>query len=169
MLRVLRALLAVALTLAVAACSRDAQPPVVLDGSPRVPDDEGVATALSHDEITLDDERTYRVSPALRSFSALTLEIEPMLLREGQYVQIGVRQGEMVWMGGVSAVTRDMSPPSAFFTGLLDRVDDGRLVFANGTVFRLKRDVQVPDDAGHVAVQIDVEAHQVVRVTRQAR
>jgi hypothetical protein len=141
---------------------------VELDGSARIPDDEGVATTLTHEKITLDGERTYPVNRGLRSFSALTLEIEPMLTREGQYVQIGIRDGEMVWMGGVSAVTRDMKPPSAFFTGLLDRVEDRRLIFATGAVFQLQKGVEPPEDAGHVAIQINVRTHEVVGITRQA-
>jgi hypothetical protein len=116
----------------------------------------------------LDGERSYGVSPALRSFSALTLDIEPMLSREGQYVQVGVEDDEVVWMGGVAAVVNAVDPPSAFFTGTIETIEDRRVVFTNGTVFTLAERVRPDVRRGGAAVQIDVARHRVIAVRAQA-
>jgi hypothetical protein len=131
--------LAVALfvvVLVAAACSSGDEA-VRLDGSPRYPDDEGVVTAISFDRITLDGRRTYDVSPGLRAFSTVTRQLEPMLRRKGQYVQIGLDDRTMVWMAGIAAVVRT-EPPAVYYVGRMVSVDEERrAVFADGTVLRL--------------------------------
>jgi hypothetical protein len=167
-----------------AACQRDRADDVVveLDGSPRVPDDEGVATELTKERITLDGERTYRVSPRLVSFSTYTGAVEPMLGRRGQYVHIGLdRDGDdevMVWMAGIAHVVHGAgvggpppgpgSKPAVYYTGDLVDVEehDGgrRGVFRDGTVIALAAGVEVPEPPAGVSVEIDPVRHAAIAV-----
>lgn len=139
----------------------------VRDGTPRYPDDEGVATELTTASITLDGERTYAVSDRLAAFNTYTLELEPMLGREGQYVQIGLDGDTMVWMAGIGAVV-DLDPPSAFYVGELEEVIDGddgrRAVFVDGTVLRLSPEVDVPESDGPLQARIEVARHEVIEL-----
>lgn len=161
--------LALGLLFGGAACSKpDSDAPVVvLDGSPRMPDDEGVATSLSTEEITLDGERTYPVSRALVSFSTYTGAVEPMLTREGQYVQIGLREQngrqEMVWMAGIASVI-DLDPPAVYYTGVLLRRSGDDLIFRDGTVIEAAEDVELPELPARVTVRIAPQDHVAVDV-----
>ena len=136
-----------------------------LDGSARYPDDQGIATELAFDSITLDGERTYDVSDRLAAFSTATATLEPMLRRRGQYVQIGLDGDTMVWMAGVAAVVRLPQGERVFYNGTLREVDDdGRLVFVDGTVWEVAKGVDrtaVEPDA-RLQLEIDPSKHQVV-------
>jgi hypothetical protein len=159
------------------ACSRGGgdEPVVHLDGSARVPDDEGVATSLSFTSITLDGKRTYPVSKRLISFSTYTGAIEPMVTRRGQYVQIGLDEEDgkkkMVWMAGIAQVL-ETAQPSVYYTGIYTRSlpagdgGAGRAVFRDGTVVQLAPGVTVPKPGTGVIVRIDPSSHQAVEVTR---
>src|SRR5207248_2903548 len=70
--------------IALTACSASESALVRLDGSPRVPDDEGTATTLTRDKIVLDGRRTYAVDRRFVSFSTYTGALEPMVSRLGQ-------------------------------------------------------------------------------------
>ena len=169
----LAVVLAIAVASLTAGCNRgDGEPVVRLDGSARVPDDEGVATSLSHSSITLDGERTYPVSERLISFSTYTGAIEPMITRKGQYVQIGLDEEDgkkvMVWMAGIAQVL-NTKEPAVYYTGIYMRREGGRAVFRDGTVIQLSPDVTVPEKAGTgVIVRIDPASHRAVEVTRGA-
>lgn len=156
--------LALAAVLALSGCSGGGEPRDILDGKPRVPDDEGVATSLSFDKIVLDGERTYSVSPDLIAFSTYTLELEPMLRRRGQYVQIGLDGDTMVWMAGVGAVLPVDGSLRAYYTGVLERIAGGRAQFRDGTVLAVDGDVETPELPRLVQIEIDVEKHAVVAV-----
>ena len=148
----------------------DDEPVVRLDGSARVPDDEGVATSLSHASITLDGRRTYPVSRRLISFSTYTGAIEPMINRKGQYVQIGLDEEDgkkvMVWMAGIAQVLQT-AEPAVYYTGIYTRrADGGRAVFRDGTVIQLSPGVTVPKAGTGVIVRIDPATHKAVEVTR---
>lgn len=124
---------------AVSACGGDDERSFALDGSPRHPDDQGVASSVSLQEITLDGERTYPLSRSLRSFSTYTLKLEPVLGREGHYVQVGLDDGEVVWLAGIAAVVKPDSgegEPSVYYTGTLVERDGQLLIFEDGTVLR---------------------------------
>lgn len=140
---------------------------IELDGSPRFPDDEGVATDLSHDSITLDGKRTYDVSDRLRSFSTYTLKIEPMLNRKGQYVQVGLDGKSMVWMAGIAGVVDTATGASVFYVGDLEKIDDGRAIFADGTVLRLASGVKAAP--GRVQARLDPARREVVELTPVGR
>ncbi|HUP87545.1 MAG TPA: hypothetical protein VM143_17970 [Acidimicrobiales bacterium] len=147
-------------------CSSRAREPVVrLDGSPRFPTDEGVATALDRNGITLDGKRTYRVSDQLRSFSTYTRELEPMITRRGQYVQVGVVDDEMVWMSGVARIIEVDDQPAVFYTGRFRETERGRFVFADGTTFAVGKGVDPPTTASMVTVRLDPRVHRIVEIT----
>ena len=138
---------------------------VKLDGSARYPDDQGVATELTHRKITLDGKRSYDVSEGLRSFSTATATLEPMLNRKGQYVQIGLRGDTMVWMAGVGALVPLADGPRVIYAGTLREIDgDGRLVFRDGTVWELAEGVAPPQPGKTAQLEIDPTRHVVVRV-----
>lgn len=159
----MRRLAAAALVAVLAACG-GSRPPVTLDGSPRFPDDEGVATTVELERITLDGKRTYAVSRDLRSFSTYDMKLEPMLNRRGQYVHVGLEDRRVVWMAGIAAVVPG-DPPRVFYSGRLKAVDDGRAIFADGTVLTLQPGVVSPVSDGFVQVEIDARAHRVRRIT----
>ncbi len=137
-------------------------PPLVLDGSPRVPDVEGVVEEISFERITLDGGRSYGVSKELRSFSTYDLAAVPMLHRRGQYVQLGLDGGKVAWMAGIGVVVRAPgAAPVVFYNGYLLRVDGDRAIFRDGTVLRLGRGVESPLPSGQLRAEIDPEAHAV--------
>lgn len=151
--------------LALVACSGGGDgDELVLDGSPRTPDAEGVVEKISFEKITLDGNRTYPVGEDLASFSTYDLVATPMLHRKGQYVQLGLDGDEAVWMAGIGVVVRVSGrPPVVFYNGHLLRTEDGRAIFRDGTVLRLGRGVRPPVRTGAVRAEIDPARH-VVRV-----
>jgi hypothetical protein len=139
----------------------------ILDGRPRFPDDEGVVTEISTASITLDGSRTYQVSDRLAAFSTYTRQLEPMLGRDGQYVQIGVDGDTMIWMAGIGSVVA-LDPPSAFYIGALDEIverdGDRHAVFVDGTALRLAQGVDADEGTGRLQARIDVSRHEVVEL-----
>lgn len=154
-----------------AACGRgeETTAPVVLDGSPRTADDEGVITALDVPgrTLTLDGERSYQVSEQLRSFSALNLSIQPLADAKGAYVQVGLDGRTVVWLGRIAQVV-PTKPPRVYYVGRFGRVEDSedgrRVVFGEGTVLALADGVEPPAGAEGEVLQaeIDPAAHRVV-------
>ena len=159
-----RDVLAGLFVLALGACSGKSSPPVSLDGSPRVPDDEGVVTAVDLTSVTLDDSRTYKIDHDLVSFSSIDLSTVPLLYTEKQYVQVGLKGKAVRWIGAVARpLTTD--PPSVVFEGKVKRVDGRRLVFANGTVFAVGDGVATKGLAGdRVQVGVRPDRHVVTEV-----
>lgn len=147
-----------------AACGGDGDKGFALDGSPRVPDDEGVVTAVDLDAITLDGDRRYEIADDLVSFSSIDLDVVPLLFTEHQYVQVGLDGSTVEWIG---AIARPLTsePPSVAFTGTVTGVDDGALVFRNGTVLDLGAHVDAANlDGKDVQVSLDPSAHAVTDV-----
>jgi hypothetical protein len=165
MRRVLATGLLLALALALAACSGDADPALVLDGRVRVPDAEGVVDAVSHAQLTLDGRR-YRVSSKLQAFSTYTLEATPIAGRRDQYVQVGLDGDTVVWLAAFGAVVRPPGGSDAvYYTGVFQRMDDGRAVFRDGSSVRLGRGVPVPERGTRVQLEIDPVRHEARRLT----
>jgi hypothetical protein len=161
--RRLAVLLAAAVALSAAtACDRGSDTDqLVLDGSPRYPDVEGVAQDVSHERVSLDGGRRYAVSRELRSFSTYTLKLEPMLSHKGQYVHLGIEDGRVVWMAAFGAPL-PADPPTVLYAGELKRFDgDGRAVFRDGIVLRVDRTVD-RSLRGRVTAEIDTR-RRVVR------
>ena len=142
---------------------------MVLDGTPRIADDEGVVTALDVDgrSLTLDGKRSYQVSDQLRSFSALDLSIQPLAGAKDAYVQVGLDGRTVVWLGRIAKLV-PTDPPRAFYVGRFSRVEDsdeGRtVVFGEGTVLALADGVEPPAGAEGQVLQaeIDPSAHRVI-------
>ena len=140
----------------------------MLDGSPRLPDDEGVVTELDLEakSLTLDDERSYQVSAQVRSFSALDLSIQSLADAEGAYVQVGLDGETIVWLGRVAKVV-PTDPPRVFYVGRFTRIEDSedgrRAVFGEGTVLSLADGVEAPagSEGQVIQAEIDPAAHRV--------
>lgn len=147
------------------ACSKDVTEEdgagaVVLDGRPRLPDEEGIVEEVSRDRITLDGGRTYRVSPKLQSFATQTMQAVPLLGREGQFVHVGLDGDTMVWFATI-AEPFPGEPPTAYYTGVLEKIQGGRAYFRDGTVLSMADAVTSPVAKGFVQVEIDPVAREV--------
>ena len=156
--------------LAATSCGDDeSRSPVVLDGSPRLPDDQGVVTDLDLDDksLTLDGKRSYQVSDQVRSFSALDLSIQPLADAADSYVQVGLEGRTVVWLGRIAKVV-PTDPPRVYYVGRFSSVessDEGRrITFGEGTVLDLADGVEPPEGSEGEIVQaeIDPASHQVV-------
>ncbi len=142
---------------------------VPLDGSPRVPDAEGVLVEVADDftSLTLDDDRTYDVHEDLQSFAAGDGSLQPVGRYEGNYVQVGIQDGEVVWLGSIASVVRVPGDPDlAYVTGSLRSAEDGRLVLDSGIVLAAADDLDLPDLPTAAVLTIDVASRTVVAVDR---
>ncbi len=138
---------------------------VKLDGSPRFPDDQGIVTAVSARQLTLDGRRTYKLSPHLQSFAAVSLATLPVLQTKGQYVHVGLHSTTVTWLGRLADVIHT-DHDAVFYVGHLVRLQDRDLVMRDGTVLRLAQDVAAPQRVGvDVTVEIDPARHAVVKIT----
>ncbi len=157
------------LMVAFAGCSRGgADDRLVLDGSPRHPDAEGVVEKISVEEITLDGDRTYPVSDELQSFSTYDLAASPMLGRRGQYVQLGLDGDEAQWMAGIGVVIRAPGvSPVVLYNGHLLRIANGEAIFRDGTVLKLAAGVRSPVPDGPVRAEIDPRTRTVRALQNQ--
>ena len=151
--------------LALGACRGGSGSDFALDGSPRIPDDEGIVTAVDLESVTLDGERTYDVERDLRSFSAIDLSTVPLLFTEGQYVQVGVDGDTLEWIGAIAKPLAAEQEPFVLYAGELEAVDGDALVFDNGTVLRLADAVEASSFVGEgVRVSIDPDTKTVTEV-----
>lgn len=120
--------------------------------------------------LILDGERDYGVSEQLKSFSALDLSTQPLADTEGTYVQVGLVDDTVVWIGRIAQLV-PTEPPAAFYVGRFKSISeiDGerRAVFGEGTVLQLADGVEAPQGAeGQVLqAQIDPITHRVVALT----
>jgi len=148
-----------------ASCSSggDDGPRFALDGSPRVPDDEGIVTAVDLESVTLDGDRVYDVDRGLVSFSAIDLSTVPLLFTEGQYVQVGTDGDEAKWIGTIAKPLAS-DPPRVVYSGAVDEVADDSVTFQNGTVLRVDDAVDADDLDGRVQVWIDPRAKTITEV-----
>ena len=140
-----------------------------LDGSPRWPDDEGVATVVTRTRIQLDGRRSYAVDPKFVSFSTYDGQLEPMVTRRNQYVQLGLRGHKAIWMAGVAAVV-PLPTPAVYYIGRLKRVDGDQLFFWDGTVLTRRHGLAAPPvvraNGQRVQARIEPKSHRVVALTR---
>jgi hypothetical protein len=143
-----------------AGCSGGDGDRLVLDGRPRHPDAEGVVTAVSRERITLDGDRSWPLRRDLQSFSTYDLGATPILGRQGQYVQVGLRHKEAAWVAGIGVVV-PAQPPVVFYNGHLLKIEKGRAIFRDGTVLRLAGGVRSPVPEGPVRAEIDPAKHRV--------
>lgn len=136
---------------------------VRIDGSPRVPNDQGVVTAMADDLSTITiDNRTYHTDPAMQSFSTIDGSTQPLRRRMNQYVQVGLRGDTVLWLAGIAAVVApEGQAPVAYYTGVPVHVSDRRLDFADGTVLTLANGVTPPSTGQLTLATIDVATHNV--------
>jgi hypothetical protein len=159
---VLAVLLAVAATGACRAGGQDPMADIHLDGSARPPDVAGVVTKVTVDDITI-DAKTYRLSRNLLAFNTYSLEAIPVLRTKGSYVHAGLVEGRAVWVSEVARVLPAASGRRVgYYRGTLLAVDDGRLVFRDGTVLRPAAGVAAPKPPVAVLATIDVRSDRVV-------
>lgn len=146
-------------------CSPSAAPRFdVLGGAPRYPDAAGVVTDVSPEAITLDGDRRLPLADELASFSTYTLDPLPLIHRRGQYVHVGLDDGEVVWVATIGAVAA-LEERVVIYTGELLHVDErDRAIFSDGTVLTLA-DVVIPPDPGPVRVEIDPDSDRVTSIT----
>jgi hypothetical protein len=144
---------------------------VALDGSPRVPDVEGVVAKLADDfsTLTLEGGRTYEIPKDVQSFSTVDGSTQPLRRRVGQYVQLGLDGRTVRWVAGFSAVVDGPSGPVVYYTGTLRKAVGARLEFADGTVLRLAPGAgSVSQAVGErVLASIDPERRVVVGLAKQ--
>jgi hypothetical protein len=154
---------ALAAVLAFAACGSSDKPVVKLDGSPRLPDAEGVVQSASAGGLRLDGGRSYGVSKKLIAFS--TYDREPIQLARvrGSYVQVGLRDNTVVWLARIGIVTKGASGKSVVqYQGDLRRVEGGRMFFRDGTVLKLAPELKAPAKVtGSTFAVIDTKRHVV--------
>jgi len=79
-------------------------------------------------------------------------------------VQVGADGHTARWIGTVAKPLKT-SPPAVVYEGTLRSADDGRLVFANGTVLRVADDVDVDHlDGKRVGVRLRPAAREVTEL-----
>lgn len=152
-----------ALAAVLTACRGGGGPDIRLDGSPRHPDDEGLVTAVSHESVTLDGERTYDIDRDLICFSSLDLSAVPVLYTEGQYVQIGLDGDTAEWIGTI-AKPLTTEPPRVVVLGEIESIEEGSLVFDDGLVLRAAPGLDASPSDGDVQVFLDPERGVVTEV-----
>jgi hypothetical protein len=158
---------AVAGAVALASCGSSSAPVVKLDGSPRIPDAEGVVQSATAGGIALDGGRRYGVSKKLIAFSTYDREPIQLARSRGSYVQIGVRDGTVVWLARIGLLTAGASGKSVVqYQGNLVRVTDRRMIFRDGTVLRLAPELKAPGNVrGSTFAVIDPKRHVVQGAT----
>lgn len=137
-------------------------PGSVLDGRPRLPSVEGVATSAGRDGVTVAGRR-FAVDPRLESFSPYDGGPVPLVSWRGQYVQAGVRKGRVVWISGFGPPLG--APATITFTGRTTGVVDGRLRFAGGVTLRVAHGLQAPPAGAKVQAVVYVNRREVVSYT----
>ena len=125
---------------------------VTLDGSPRVPDVEGVVEAMAEDlsTLTLDGDRTYEIPKDVQSFSTVDGSTQPLRRRLNQYVHLGVDGRTVRWIAGIATVVDNTGSGGGkvvYYVGELRKATGERLEFADGTVLRLQAGADVPAEA----------------------
>lgn len=126
---------------------------LTLDGSPRVPDAEGIAGIARADLIEVAGKQ-YKVSPDLVAFSTHDLSLTPLVRWQGSYVQVGLEGDTVVWLAGVAGIISG-DPPYAQFSGQVEAVDGHRVVLRGGTVVTLGAGVAPYPAGAFVIIRLD--------------
>jgi hypothetical protein len=132
---------------------------VKLDGSPRVPDREGIVTDLADDLSTLEiDGERFEVSPALQSFATTDGSTRALRSTLDEYVHAGLRGRSVAWIAAIADVLHSSDGDVVFYVGGLQRIDDGRAYFDDGTVLRLAPGVDDPRSGATAGKLVEVTA-----------
>lgn len=172
-MRRLLALLAV-VGILLAACGDDdaagsARAFVSLDGSPRVPDTEGVVVDVAADfsTLTMDDGSVYEIHEDLQSFAAADGSIQPVIRWKGLYAQLGLAGDTVEWIGGVASVVSVPGQPAVvYITGVIVDVGSGRVTMRSGAVFRLGDGLSLSEDELPLSTTLilDVETRAITAI-----
>ena len=158
----IRRLLGIATAVTAVACSHPYRT-ITLDGSPRLPDAQGIVSSVSLTSLRIAHGPQLRIDSRLLSFSAANLAPVPVLGRLHQYVQIGVHRHAVVWIASFGTVVRAPGrAPAVYFFGRAVRLGKPRnLVFDNGVVLHVRRGVVVGHLPAPVRAEIDPDAGDV--------
>lgn len=161
----MRRFVAGALALLFVACPRSE--PVDFSKTSRFPDDQGVVTEIDFESVQLDGKRKHEISREVQSFSTYSGKVTALLSWKDKYVHVGLDDEKVaIWISGVGVVDRTVDPPIVrYANGLLKEIDSRRnAIFADGTVIRLAKDMEVPPTPeGHrFNVKIDPASHQAI-------
>jgi hypothetical protein len=161
------AALATTAAIGLSACGGSAAPVVKLDGSPRIPDAQGIVERASINGITLDGGRRYGVSRKLISFSTYNRKLLPLVRMIGGYAQVGLTGDTVVWIAKIGVVSRDASGHGTVqYQGDLVTANGSALTFRDGTVLTLAKGLHAPaDPEGATYVVIDADKHTVQGAT----
>ena len=158
-----RSVAVIAASALAASCGSDSSPVVKLDGSPRIPDAEGVVQSATAGGLRLDGNRSFAVSKKLIAFS--TYDREPVQLARvrGSYVQVGIKGRTVVWLARIGLVTLGATGKSVVqYQGNLVRISGRRMSFRDGTVLRLAPELDAPAHvSGPTFATIDPKRHVV--------
>jgi len=147
------ALVVVALLTGACASGSSGGTELVLDGTPRTPDAEGIATIARADLIEVAGKQ-YKVSSDLVVFSTHDLSLTPLVRWQGSYVQVGLEGDTVVWLGGVTGIVSG-ERPGAEFTGRVAAVHGAEVVLEGGTVVTLADGVKAVAPGTYVLIRLD--------------
>lgn len=160
--------LAIGLAIALLAGCRSTPQEPEAPGPPYFPDERGIVTSVSVEEIEIDGKKRFPINSFVQSFSTYKpKEARPILFWKNRYVHIGLDENKsVIWVAGVGVVDPTTDPPSVFYAdGTLQRVDDKRnLIFKDGTVLRMAKGIQVPKVGRNLTLTIDPEKDLVVKI-----
>lgn len=126
----------------------------------RIPDVEGVVTAVDTHRIVIDGKR-YVVSDDASSVSTYTLKAVPV--RVHTYVHAGLDdEGRVRWVATIGLVTQT-NPPVVHYTGRLRSARGARAYFEDGTVLRVPADLDLRP--GFLAITIDPTTGEITTAT----
>lgn len=150
----------------IAACGDTAPPTsVTLDGTPRVPDGSGIVVEAGADRLELAEGTIFGYAEEFVSFATATQELVPVRGTPGDFVLYAVHDDELRWLGVVSAVVTVDGERRAYHGGrFVERDEEQRLVFADGTVLPAAPGLEDPPTGRVSTVTIDPERGLVIGV-----
>ncbi|HVL82216.1 MAG TPA: hypothetical protein VM840_11575 [Actinomycetota bacterium] len=161
-MRRLRVLTALTMVLAVACASE----PASVTERERVPDAEGVVADIGPAGVKLADGSGFELEGEVESFTTRGHNFVPLAQLKGRYVHIGLQDRKVAWIASIGIVPEgDTQFP---YTGVLDRVEDGRAYFEDGTVLRLDGSIQAPEGGRTVLAVVDAARKLVVELRPQS-
>lgn len=135
----------------------------------RYPDDQGIVTAISFDEITLDGDRSFPISEAVDSFTTRGHDTTPLVHWQDRYVHVGLDgDGLVIWVAGIGIVVEDDDARVVLYTGVFEGIDeDDNAIFQDGTVLRLAEGIDLPATGDETAITLDADRDLVTELKVQ--
>lgn len=128
-----------------------------LDGRPRRPDLSGVVAEVRDGDLVLEtgEHLALAKAPVVSSYTR-----EPIALRPGMFVHVGLAETTPRWVTVLGIVTR-AQPPYLTYTATITEVSADELVFADGTVLDHRGLEAYP---GYAIVTVDPRTDRAVRI-----